>query len=115
MNLRSSSVAISTHTSAPVASALGIEPTEEETATARKAISNVKIVCSGGLPLELSVSDDNRIASYSWSSTDLSSRYLVRGSKSHRSENIWPLLPYFMRATIRESAEPTEVFRVSCG
>ena len=36
-----------------VASALGIEPTEEEIATARKAMANAKAVGSDGLPPEL--------------------------------------------------------------
>ena len=37
----------------PVASALGIEPTEEEIATAMKAITNTKAVGPGGLSVEL--------------------------------------------------------------
>ena len=37
----------------PVASALGIEPTEEEIATAMKAMTNAKAVGSDGLPAEL--------------------------------------------------------------
>ena len=37
----------------PVASALGIEPTEEEIATAMKAMINEKAVGSDGLPAEL--------------------------------------------------------------
>ena len=37
----------------PVASALGIEPTEEDIATARKAMTNAKAVGPGGLPAEL--------------------------------------------------------------
>ena len=37
----------------PVASALGIEPTEEEIATAMKAMANAKAVGPGGLPAEL--------------------------------------------------------------
>ena len=37
----------------PVASALGIEPTEEETATAIKAMANAKVVGPDGLPAEL--------------------------------------------------------------
>ena len=37
----------------PVASALGIEPTEEEIATAMKAMSNTKTAGSDGLPVEL--------------------------------------------------------------
>ena len=37
----------------PVASALGIEPTEEETATAMKAMANEKAVGPDGLPAEL--------------------------------------------------------------
>ena len=37
----------------PVASALGIEPTEEEIATAMKAIANVKAVGQDGFPAEL--------------------------------------------------------------
>ena len=37
----------------PVASALGIEPTEEEIATAMKAVANVKAVGPDGLPAEL--------------------------------------------------------------
>ena len=37
----------------PVASALGIEPTEEEIATAMKAVANEKAVGPNGLPAEL--------------------------------------------------------------
>ena len=37
----------------PVASALGIEPTEEDIATAMKAMANAKAVGPGGLPAEL--------------------------------------------------------------
>ena len=37
----------------PVASALGIEPTEEEIATAMKAMANAKAVGPDGLPAEL--------------------------------------------------------------
>ena len=37
----------------PIASALGIEPTEEEIATARKAMANAKAVGPDGLPAEL--------------------------------------------------------------
>ena len=37
----------------PVASALGIEPTEEEIATAMKAMANAKAVGPDGLPVEL--------------------------------------------------------------
>ena len=37
----------------PVASALGTEPTEEEIATAMKAMSNTKAVAPNGLPMEL--------------------------------------------------------------
>ena len=37
----------------PVASALGIEPTEEEIATAMKAMANAKAVGPNGLPAEL--------------------------------------------------------------
>ena len=37
----------------PVVSALGIEPTEEEIATAMKAIANAKAVETDGLPVEL--------------------------------------------------------------
>ena len=37
----------------PVASALGIEPTEEEIATAMKAVANAKTVGPDGLPTEL--------------------------------------------------------------
>ena len=37
----------------PVASALGIEPTEEEIATAMEAMANAKAVGPGGLPAEL--------------------------------------------------------------
>ena len=37
----------------PVASALGIEPTEEEIATTMKAMANVKAVGPDGLPAEL--------------------------------------------------------------
>ena len=37
----------------PVASVLGIEPTEEETATAMKAMTNAKAVGPDGLPVEL--------------------------------------------------------------
>ena len=37
----------------PVASALGIEPTEEEIATATKAMANAKAVGPDGLPAEL--------------------------------------------------------------
>ena len=37
----------------PVASALGIEPTEEEIATAMKATANTKAVGPDGLPVEL--------------------------------------------------------------
>ena len=37
----------------PVASALGIEPTEEEIATAMKAMANEKAVGPDGLPAEL--------------------------------------------------------------
>ena len=37
----------------PVASALGIEPTEEEIATAMKAMANAKAVGLNGLPAEL--------------------------------------------------------------
>ena len=37
----------------PVASVLGIEPTEEEIATAMKAMTNVKVVGPDGLPAEL--------------------------------------------------------------
>ena len=37
----------------PVASALGIEPTEEEIATAMKAMTNAKVVGPDGLPVEL--------------------------------------------------------------
>ena len=37
----------------PVASALGIKPTEEETATAMKAMANAKAVRPDGLPAEL--------------------------------------------------------------
>ena len=37
----------------PVASALGIEPTEEEIAIAMKAIANAKVVGPDGLPAEL--------------------------------------------------------------
>ena len=37
----------------PVASALGIEPTKKETATARKTVANAKAVGPDGLPVEL--------------------------------------------------------------
>ena len=37
----------------PVASALGIEPTAEKIATAKKAMSNAKAVGPDGLPAEL--------------------------------------------------------------
>ena len=37
----------------PVASALGIEPTEKEIATAMKAMANAKAVGPDGLPAEL--------------------------------------------------------------
>ena len=40
-------------TQQPVASALGIDPTEEEIVTAMKAMTNVKAVGPDGLPAEL--------------------------------------------------------------
>ena len=68
----------------PVASALGIEPTEEENATAMKVMKNAKVVGQDGLPAELLKLDFNRIGPSCWSSTDSPPSSGARG-KSHIS------------------------------
>ena len=54
----------------PVVSAVGIEPTEEEIATAMKAMTNEKAVGPDRLPVELLKQDFNKIGPSCWSSTN---------------------------------------------
>ena len=54
----------------PVASALGIEPTEEEFATAMKAMANARAVGPDALPAELLKLGLHKTGPSCWSSTD---------------------------------------------
>ena len=69
----------------PVANALEIEPTEEEIATAMKAIATAKAVGLDGLPVELLKLGLQRDWPSCWSSTDLPPSSGARG-KSHSIE-----------------------------
>ena len=95
----------------PVASALGIEPKEEEIATAMKAMSNAKAVGPDGLPAKLLKLGLNKTGPSCWSSIDLPSSSSLRG-KSHSSGKMRSL-PYSTRRATRRSAEATAASR-SC-
>ena len=95
----------------PVASTLGIEPTEEEIATAMKAMANAKAVGLVGLPEELLNSDFNKTGPSCESSIGLPSSSGARG-KSHRSGKMRSLR-YSTRRATRRSAETTTASR-SC-
>ena len=84
----------------PVASALGIEPTEEEITTAMNAMANAKAVGPGGLLAGLLNSDFNKIEPSYWSSTGLPPSSGAR-RKSHSSGKTRPLLYSTRRATRR--------------
>ena len=94
----------------PGASALGIEPTEEEIPTAMKAMANAKAVGPDGLPAELLKLGLQQDWSC-WSSIDLPSSSGARG-KSHSSRKMRSL-PYSTRRKTRWSAETTAASR-SC-
>ena len=88
-----------------VASALGIEPTGEEIATAMKPMVNEKAVGRTGFPRNCSNSDFNKIGPSCWSSTDSPPSSGARG-KSHSSGKTRSLQYSTKRAT-RRSAETT--------
>ena len=95
----------------PVASALGIEPPEEEIATAMKAMGNAKAVGAGGLPAELlksGLEQDRTILLEFHRLTTLScARGKSQTSGKTRSS------PYSTSRATRRSAETTVAFR-SC-
>ena len=95
----------------PVASALGIEPTEEEIATAMKALANAKAVRPDGLPAELLKLGLQQIGPSCGSSIGLPSSSGARG-KSHSNGNMRSL-QYSTRRATRRSAETTAASR-SC-
>ena len=94
----------------PVASALGIEPTEEEIATAMKAMANAKAVGPDGLPaelLKLGLQQDRTILRELHRLTTL----IWRQGKVPRQ---WKdAVQYSTRRATRRSAETTAAFR-SC-
>ena len=95
----------------PVASALGIEPTDDEIATAMKAMANTEAVGPDGLPaelLKLGLQQDRTILRELHRLTILMSRQ----KKSYSSGNMRSL-QYSTRRATRRSAETTAVFR-SC-
>ena len=95
----------------PVASAFGIEPTEEEIATAMKAMANAKAVGPDGLPaelLKLGLQQDRTIlGSFIGLPPSSGAREKSHGSGKTRS------LQYSTRRATRRSAETTAAFR-SC-
>ena len=95
----------------PVASALGIEPTEEKIATAMKAVANEKAVGPDGLPAELLKLGLQQDGPSCWSSTDSPPSSGARG-KSH-STGKTQSLPYSTRRATRRSAETIAASR-SC-
>ena len=95
----------------PIASALGIEPAEEEIATAMKPMANEKAVGPDRLPAELLNSDSNKIEPSCWSSTDSPLSSGARG-KSHSSGKTRSL-QYSTKRVTRRSAETTAASR-SC-
>ena len=95
----------------PVASAPGITPTDEEIATAMKAMAKAKAVGSDGLPADCSSSDFNKTGPSCWSSTDSPLSSGARG-KSHSSGKTRSL-PYSTRRATRRRAEATAASR-SC-
>ena len=93
----------------PVASALGIEPTEEEIATAMKATANAKAVGPDGLPaelLKLGLQQDRTILRELHRLTILIWR---QGKVPQQMRS----LQYSIRRATRRSAETTAAFR-SC-
>ena len=95
----------------PVASALGIEPTDEKIATAMKAMANTKAVGPDGLPadlLKLGLQQDRTILRVLHRLTIL----IWRQGKSHSSGNMRSLQYSTKRAT-RWSAETTAASRSS--
>ena len=95
----------------PVASALGIELTEEEFVTAMKAMANAKAVGPDGLPAELLKLGLHKTGPSWWSSADSPPSSGVRG-KFHSSGKTWSL-PYSTRRVTRRSVETTAAYR-SC-
>ena len=95
----------------PVASALGIEPTEEEIATAMKAMANAKAVGPDGLPAELLKLGLQQTGPSCRSSIGLPSSSGARGT-SHSSGKMRSL-QYSTRRATRRSAETTAASR-SC-
>ena len=95
----------------PVASALGIEPTKDEIATAIKAMATGKAVGPDGLPAELLNSDFNKTGPSCWSSIGLPTSSGTRGKS--RSNGKTRSLPYSTRKATRQSAKTTAASR-SC-
>ena len=98
----------------PVASALGMGPTEKEIATAIKAMANARAVGPDGVPAEMlkfghRTSLDTEPSC--WSSIGLTPSSGARG-KSHRSEKTRSL-PFFTKSATRRSAKSTAACR-SC-
>ena len=90
----------------PVASALGIEPTEEEIATAMKAMANAKAVGPDGLPaelLKLGLQQDRTILTHH--------PHLACGESPAAMER--RSLQYSTKMATKRSAETTAAFR-SC-
>ena len=96
----------------PVASALGIEPTEEEIATAMKAIEKAKAVGPDDFPVENLMKlglqqyrtillEFHRLNTFIW-----------RERKSHSSGKMWSL-PFFTRKATRRNAGTPAAYR-SC-
>ena len=96
----------------PVASTLGIEPTEEEIATAMKAMANAKAVGPDGLPAErLKLGLQQKTGPSCGSSIVLPSSSGARET-SHSSGKMWSL-QYSTRRATKRSAKTTAAFR-SC-
>ena len=96
----------------PVASALGIEPTEEEIATAMRAMENAKAVGPDGLPaelLKLGLQQDRTILRELHRLTIL----IWRQGKVPQSSGKMQSLQYSTRRATRRSAETTAASR-SC-
>ena len=94
----------------PVASALGIEPTEEEIATAMKAMANAKAVGPDGLPaelLELGLQQDRTILRQLHRLTIL----IWRQGKVPRQWKDAVITVLHTRRATRRSAETTAAFR----